>query len=290
MGEIFKFFSIIIIFFQCFQGMISQTYSRMFGGLTAVPRDIPDGTTWISLQYNLIRIIDDSSFYYADFSSVTTLVLYDNSIEIISKGAFAGFANLKRLLLSNNRLRELELDCNDLPNLSELDLQSNLLVAMPAFHGNCSSLEILELSFNNIDQIISEDFENITNVNSIKLGSNDVISFPSFHGSNILLNEVTEIDLVFNELKLINARAFEGFGKLDRIDMTYVTVLSLLEMHSGGNVRRPRCRPFSPGILGASDLILLYYCGGLCSVAPMSGGPCSAVLRHLKAANALVHV
>ena len=27
--------------------------------------------------------------------------------------------------------------------------------------------------------------------------------------------------------------------------------LSLLEMHAGGNVRRPRCRPTKPGVLGA---------------------------------------
>ena len=57
-----------------------------------------------------------------------------------------------------------------------------------------------------------------------------------------------------------------------------VTVLSLLEMHSGGNIQRPQCRPFSPGVLGASDLILIYYWGRLCSAAPMGGGPCSAVL------------
>ena len=38
------------------------------------------------------------------------------------------------------------------------------------------------------------------------------------------------------------------------------------------------------------DLILIYSWGGLCSVAPMGGGPCLAVLRHLRAANALVRV
>ena len=58
-------------------------------------------------------------------------------------------------------------------------------------------------------------------------------------------------------------------------DANYVIVLSLLEMHSGGNVRLPRCHPFSPGVLGTSDLILIYYWGGLCSAAPMDGGPCS---------------
>ena len=73
-------------------------------------------------------------------------------------------------------------------------------------------------------------------------------------------------------------------------DSNYVTVLSLLEMHSGGNVRQPRCHPFSPGILGASDLILIYYWGRLCSAAPMGSGPCSAVLQHLRAANALVRM
>ena len=69
-----------------------------------------------------------------------------------------------------------------------------------------------------------------------------------------------------------------------------VTVLSLLEMHSGGNVWRPRCCPSSPGVLGVSDLILIYYWGGLCSAAPTGGGPCSAVLRHLRVANTLVRV
>ena len=70
----------------------------------------------------------------------------------------------------------------------------------------------------------------------------------------------------------------------------YVTVLSLLEMHSGGNVRPPQCRPSSSGILDASDLILIYYWGGLCSAVPTGSGPCSAVLQHLRAANTLVHM
>ena len=38
------------------------------------------------------------------------------------------------------------------------------------------------------------------------------------------------------------------------------------------------------------DLILIYYWGGLCWVVPTGGGPCSAVLRHLRAVNTLVHV
>ena len=36
------------------------------------------------------------------------------------------------------------------------------------------------------------------------------------------------------------------------------------------------------------DLILIYYWGGLCLVAVMGGSPCSAVLRPLWAANAMV--
>ena len=73
-------------------------------------------------------------------------------------------------------------------------------------------------------------------------------------------------------------------------DANYVMVLSLLEMHSGGNVQWPWCRPSLPGVLGASDLILIYYWGGLRSVAPTGGSPCFAVLQHLRAANTLVHV
>ena len=226
-SETLKFYSLIIIFSQCFYGTVCQIYSRNFAGLTTVPRNIPDGSTWISLQFNLITTIDDSSFNYADFSSVTTLILYDNQIESISKAAFAGFTSLRTLLLSNNRLRELDLDCRDLPNLSELQLHNNLLAVMPAFHGNCSSLESLELSFNDIYEITSKDFENITNVNSIKLKSNGIINFQSFHGLSISMKEVTEIDLAYNELKLVNARAFEGFDKLYSIDLNYNKIQNL---------------------------------------------------------------
>ena len=38
------------------------------------------------------------------------------------------------------------------------------------------------------------------------------------------------------------------------------------------------------------DLILIYYWGRLRSVVPTGGSPCSAVLQHLRAVNALVRV
>ena len=47
---------------------------------------------------------------------------------------------------------------------------------------------------------------------------------------------------------------------------------------------------FLAGRPGASDLIRIYNWGGLCSVVPMGGGPCSAVLRHLRVVNVLVCV
>ena len=38
------------------------------------------------------------------------------------------------------------------------------------------------------------------------------------------------------------------------------------------------------------DLILIYYWGGLCLAVPMGGGPCSAVLQHLRVVNTLACV
>ena len=38
------------------------------------------------------------------------------------------------------------------------------------------------------------------------------------------------------------------------------------------------------------DLIVIYYWGGLRSVAPTGGSPCSAVLRHLRVVNTLVRM
>ena len=74
-----------------------------------------------------------------------------------------------------------------------------------------------------------------------------------------------------------------------KIFMIYVTVLSLLEMHAAGTSGNPDvvllCRAFKV----QCDLILIYYWDGLRLAVPTGGSPCSAVLRHLRAVNALVH-
>ena len=221
MGEITKFFLIIVIFLQCFRGLFSQTYRNSNVGLTVVPTDIPDGTRRIELHYNDIRIINDSSFSFIDVSVVTDLYLYNNKIESISKGAFTGFTSLESLYLSNNKLSELELNCNDLPNLNRLDLQYNLLIAVPAFYGSCSSLETLLLSYNDIDKTTVNDFENITYIRSITLKSNKLEDFQSFHGSAISMSRTSEVLLSNNKLTVINARTFDGFDNLYCIHIYY---------------------------------------------------------------------
>ena len=67
-----------------------------------------------------------------------------------------------------------------------------------------------------------------------------------------------------------------------------VTVLSLLEMHAAGTSGDPDVVLLRRAFRVQCDLILIYYWGGLRSAAPTGGSPCSAVLRHLRAVNALV--
>ena len=231
MGEIAKLFLLIIIPLQCFRGKVSQTYRNSSAGLTAVPTDIPDGTTKIALHFNDIRTIEDSSFSYIDVSIITELVLFVNKIENISKDAFVGFTSLETLLLSSNKLRELDINCNDLPNLNRLDLENNLLTAMPDFYGSCSSLQYLILSNNKIDRTTANDFENITYIRAITLKSNKLVNFQSFHGSNILMSRTSEVLLSSNELTVIDARTFEGFDILYRIHIFMRTKLKNSQLH-----------------------------------------------------------
>ena len=66
----------------------------------------------------------------------------------------------------------------------------------------------------------------------------------------------------YSFIKILLSLFFTALGlKLTTLHIC-VMVLSLLEMHSGGNVWQPRCLPSSPGVLGASDLILIYYWTG----------------------------
>ena len=72
-------------------------------------------------------------------------------------------------------------------------------------------------------------------------------------------------------------------------DANYVTVFSLLEMHMAGTSSDPDVVLLHRALKVQCDLILIYYWGGLCSAMPTGGSPCSAVLRHLRAVNTLVH-
>ena len=71
-------------------------------------------------------------------------------------------------------------------------------------------------------------------------------------------------------------------------DANYVTVLSLLEMHVAGTSGDPDVVLLRWAFRVQCDLILIYYWGRLHSAGPTGGGPCSAVLQHLRAVNALV--
>ena len=72
-------------------------------------------------------------------------------------------------------------------------------------------------------------------------------------------------------------------------DANYVMVLSLLEMHAAGTSCDSDVVLLRQAFRVQCDLILIYYWGGGLRLAvPMGGGPCSAVLRHLRAVNPLV--
>ena len=70
--------------------------------------------------------------------------------------------------------------------------------------------------------------------------------------------------------------------------VTYVTVCLCWRCTWAGMTSDPDVVLLRWAFWVCGDLILIYYWGGLHSAAPMGGGPCSAVLQPLWAANAMV--
>ena len=110
------------------------------------------------MNANNISLINNE--YFANFSSLKTLVFSNNRIRAITRLTLKGLEVLKTLDLSVNQITEIDCDVfYDCVNLVQLSIGENGLTSLPCvnFSSTSHGLKALDLKFNHISRVFDTD-------------------------------------------------------------------------------------------------------------------------------------
>ncbi|NWV60942.1 LRRN2 protein, partial [Malurus elegans] len=209
--------------------------------ITAVPRELPEGTQTLLLQSNNIARLQrgelgylrnlseldlsQNSFSQArDFGlgampQLLSLHLEENQLAELPDGSFPGLGNLQELYLNHNRLRSIAPRAfAGLGNLLRLHLNSNLLRALDSrWFLTLPSLEILMLGGNRVDAIPDMNFRPLGNLRSLVLAGMHLreIADAALEG----LRSLESLSFYDNELAAVPRRALQRVPGLKFLDL-----------------------------------------------------------------------
>uniref|UniRef100_UPI00358F762A leucine-rich repeat and fibronectin type III domain-containing protein 1-like n=1 Tax=Myxine glutinosa TaxID=7769 RepID=UPI00358F762A len=171
-------------------------------GLLAVPSALDRRTVELRLADNYIDTLRQGDF--GNMSSLVDLTLSRNTLEDVAPGAFVDLHVLRSLYLDGNRLTELA--SRTLEGLASLRLFTasyNQLqhVAPDAFNDFLSSIEDLDLSYNNLDHVPWEAVSKMGNLHVLSLDHNLLAWVRP--GAFAYLHKLTRLDLTSNRLRTL---------------------------------------------------------------------------------------
>ncbi|XP_035777332.1 carboxypeptidase N subunit 2-like [Anopheles albimanus] len=148
----------------------------------------------VNLANNFIKVLNLELFNRCD--SLYNLELYTNEIELVT-GRFVNDV-IKHINLCFNRIKQMNLCQWETPLLVELNLNANLLSAMPTCIDKIKSLETIRMSYNNLTHLDSSWLEPLENLKFFGLGQNNLaaVTLPIFP------NQLEILNLIGNGLKV----------------------------------------------------------------------------------------
>uniref|UniRef100_A0A672JH83 Zgc:172282 n=1 Tax=Salarias fasciatus TaxID=181472 RepID=A0A672JH83_SALFA len=207
-------------------------------GLLFVPAAIDRRTVELRLQENFITAVRRRDF--ANMTSLLHLTLSRNTISQILPSAFSDLRRLRALHLDSNRLTVIKDDhFKGLTNLRHLILANNQLhsISPHAFDDFLSTLEDLDLSYNNLDKVPWDTIGRLTNVNTLNMDHNLIENVPQGVFTN--LHKLARLDMTSNKLKKIPPDPL--FLRIPVYAKSKGSPLSSLVLSFGGNPLHCNC-------------------------------------------------
>lgn len=170
----------------------------------------------LDLSGNLLRVVPKNAF--RTMTRLQWLYLHDNSIDIIELRSMSALSKIEHINMRNNRLRSLE---NWMPNskeLSDINLQGNLIETLnPDFLKNSANLKTLQLSNNKISEIESRTFANNRKLQELNLSNNLLNQFPEAFEN---LQELKFLDISHNNIRDLQPFALSSLPSLKELRMS----------------------------------------------------------------------
>uniref|UniRef100_A0A4W3HK95 Leucine-rich repeat and fibronectin type-III domain-containing protein 3 n=1 Tax=Callorhinchus milii TaxID=7868 RepID=A0A4W3HK95_CALMI len=207
-------------------------------GLLFVPPFIDRRTVELRLTDNFITSVRKRDF--ANMTSLVHLTLSRNTISQIMPHSFGDLRGLRALHLDSNRLTKLvDAHLRGLVNLRHLILNNNQLNAISAdsFDDFVTSLEDLDLSYNNLEDLPWTTIGRMTNVNTLSLDHNLIDFVPEGTFSN--LHKLARLDMTSNKLHKLPPDPL--FLRVRMYAKTKGSPLSSLVLSFGGNPLHCNC-------------------------------------------------
>ncbi|KAL0610190.1 Leucine-rich repeat and fibronectin type-III domain-containing protein 3 [Plecturocebus cupreus] len=207
-------------------------------GLLFVPPSLDRRAAELRLADNFITAVRRRDL--ANMTGLLHLSLSRNTIRHVAAGAFADLRALRALHLDGNRLTSLgEGQLRGLVNLRHLILSNNQLAALAAgaLDDCAETLEDLDLSYNNLEQLPWEALGRLGNVNTLGLDHNLLASVPA--GAFSRLHKLARLDMTSNRLTTIPPDPL--FSRLPLLARPRGSPASALVLAFGGNPLHCNC-------------------------------------------------
>ncbi|KAI3419211.1 hypothetical protein GPALN_006962 [Globodera pallida] len=204
------------------------------------------------LDFSQLRLEQVPKEIFKSRKHIEELLLNVNSIEELPSDLFR-CTKIRRLDVSENKIKVIPIDIGALPSLVELNLSKNEIVEVPEEIGLCHNLAYLDIS-TNIVTGFPKSFVNLTQLSSLNLSNNSITHLPQDFDRLVNLQF---LDVAQCELRLLPPSIvhLEKLRVLDVCDnyltelppkMDCLVSLELLDVHCNMLGRLPdellRCR------------------------------------------------
>uniref|UniRef100_A0A8C5RMZ0 Leucine rich repeat and fibronectin type III domain containing 1 n=1 Tax=Laticauda laticaudata TaxID=8630 RepID=A0A8C5RMZ0_LATLA len=144
-------------------------------------KDFSNMTNLVHLTLSRNTISQILPFAFADLRALRALHMNSNRLALLKQEHFRGLTNLRHLILGNNQISHIEASCFDefLSTVEDLDLSYNNLEALPwEAIGQMVSLNTLTLDHNLIDHIAEGTFSQLQKLVRLDMTSNRLQKLP----------------------------------------------------------------------------------------------------------------
>ncbi|KAM0734682.1 Chaoptin [Formica fusca] len=205
--------------------------------IRSLPRDVFEGTRLeiLDLSHNKFTVVPSASFLEVAYtlrdlnmaenfldhldstafptSHLVSLDLAQNRLSILPDNSFVSLGKLLSLNVSQNILQANFKELfHYLPNLRQLYMANCGLRSIPLLP--LTNLNILDLSFNNVDKTADKQFQYLEGLKILLLVNNSLTLMPG-----VRLNLLRELDVSGNPIEELTKDSFLGYPRLEKLNL-----------------------------------------------------------------------